>query len=291
MSNVIDALRTYVKSATDHKVVLKLTILMSGILHNGSIKVRDDYCVNGDDPSKSTHYKSTNYTTTYSELFTFLSDILDDSTLASYGFVAYPVLGFYVETPSEKFVISSNNLSLELFDMHRSIVDILRNATTRTPMSTVTIEYTALDSRADHNVFKEYTPYDASSIPSQPKTYEQNGITYMLMDNSNTNAKPAKPKGYTNVVVGNEFEPNPVKRQRNIIAEVMKHVDNVAKDDVRVVATPEKALDDLQLNVDGAVDAKAVEEHRKKVFAEGLKQLAQESKRKEAESTEDDFAV
>ena len=287
MSNVIDALRTYVKSATDHKVVLKLTILMSGILHNGSIKVRDDYCVNGNDSRNATNYKSTNYTTTYSELFTFLSDILDDSTLVSYGFVAYPVLGFYVETTSEKFVISSNTLSLELFDMHRSIVDILRTATTRTPMSTVTIEYTALDPNADHNVFKEYTSYDAASIPSKPKTYEQNGVTYALMDNNPT----VKPKGYTNVVVGNEFEPNPVKRQRNIIAEVMQHVDNVAKDDVRVAPTPEKALDDLHINAGVTVDAKAVEEHRKKVFAQGLEQLAQEAKRKEAESTEDDFAV
>ena len=288
MSNVIDALRTYVKSAADHKVVLKLTILMSGILQNGSIKVRDDYCVNGDDPRKSTNYKSTNYTTTYSELFTFLSDILDDSTLVSYGFVAYPVLGFYVETPSEKFVISSNTLSLELFDMRRSIVDILRNATTRTPMSTVTVEYTALDPRADHNVFKEYTPYDASRVPSQPKTYEQNGVTYMLMDNSNTNAKP---KGYTNVVVGNEFEPNPVKRQRNIIAEVMQHVSNVAKEDVRETPTPEKALDDLHSSFDVNIDPKAEEEHRKKVFQEGLQQLAKEANRKEAESSEDDFSV
>lgn len=287
MSNVIDALRTYVKSAADHKVVLKLTILMSGILQNGSIKVRDDYCVNGDDPRKSTSYKSTNYTTTYSELFTFLSDILDDSTLVSYGFVAYPVLGFYVETPSEKFVISSNTLSLELFDMRRSIVDILRNATTRTPMSTVTVEYTSLDPRADHNVFKEYTPYDASRVPSQPKTYEQNGVTWALLDNNNK----VKPKGYTNVIVGNEIELDPDKRQRNIIAEVMQHVNNVAKEDVRETPTPEKALADLHSSFDVNIDPKAEEEHRKKVFQEGLQQLAKEANRKETESSEDDFSV
>lgn len=288
MSNIIDALRTYVKSAHDHKVVLKLTILMSGVLHNGSIKVRDDYCVNGDDPRKSTNYKSTNYTTTYSELFAFLSDILDGETLVSYGFIAYPVLGFYVETTNEKFVISSNTLSLEAFDMHRSPVDILRNATTRTPMSVVTVEYTSLDPRADHNVFKEYTPYDANSIPSRPKTYEENGVTYALMDNTKV-----KPKGYTNVIVGNEVELDPDKRQRNIIAEVMQHVSNVAKDDVRETPTPEKALDDLHLSLNVNVDPKAEEEHRKKVFHEGLAQLAKEANRKEkeAESSEDDFSV
>lgn len=99
-----------------------------------------------------------------------------------------------------------------------------------------------------------------------------------------------KPKGYTNVIVGNEVELDPDKHRNNIIAEVMQHVENVAKGEVHE-SEPNKTLEDVRINDDSKVTQAEVEAYRKKVFNEGLQELAKEARRKEEQSTEDDFSI
>ena len=70
----------------------------------------------------------------------------------------------------------------------------------------------------------------------------------------------------------------------------MQHVENVAKGEVHA-SEPNKTLEDVRIHDDSNVPPAEVEAYRKKIFNEGLQELAKEARRKEEQSTEDDFSV
>lgn len=228
-------------------------------------------------------------------LFTELDELLtrDDVT---YQVTILPKLSLVISTREEEISISSTMLyNSDIFETNSCNVvvntpsKILANIIEReiVPVK-IQIQYQNISGRititaTDSN---DNTVYSNTPEPMPWFQVQQSPEPVPFAD-----TKEVKPKGYTNVVVGNEFELNPEKRQRNLMSEVMKHVENVANNDTRDVPSAEKALSDLHLTTNINVTEKEVEEHRKKIFAEGLKELAKEARRKEAESAEDDFAV
>lgn len=228
-------------------------------------------------------------------LFTELDELLtrDDVT---YQVTILPRLSLVISTREEEISISSTMLyNSDIFEtnscnvvvntpsrilaniIEREIVPVKIQIQYQNISGRITITATDSNDNTVHSNTPEPMPWLKVQQSIEPVPF--------------ADTKEVKPKGYTNVVVGNEFELNPEKRQRNLMSEVMKHVENVANNDTRDVPSAEKALSDLHLTTNINVTEKEVEEHRKRIFAEGLKELAKEARRKEAESAEDDFAV
>lgn len=228
-------------------------------------------------------------------LFTELDDLLTKEDVV-YQITVLPKLALVIKTNTEEISVSSNMLyNSDIFETDTCTIvvktpsKILANIIEREVVPVkIQIQYQNISGRI---TIAATDSNDNTVYPNTPEPMPWLKVQQSTEPVPFADTKEVKPKGYTNVVVGNEFELNPEKRQRNLMSEVMKHVENVANNDTRDVPSAEKALSDLHLTTNTNVTEKEVEEHRKRIFAEGLKELAKEARRKEAESAEDDFAV
>lgn len=277
MINILELLRSK-KNAT-----LSVTTT-----HRSTSSYNCNYVLNSDE-SKSEIISNPEY------LFAELDDLLTKEDIV-YQITVLPKLTLVIKTNTEEISISSNMLyNSDIFEtdtctivvktpskilaniIKREIVPVRTQIQYQNISGRITITATNANGNTVHPNTPEPMPWFQVQQSTEPVPF--------------TDTKEIKPKGYTNVIVGNEFELDPEKRQRNLMSEVMKHVENVANNDTRIVPSTEKALNDLHITGNVNVTEKEVEEHRKKIFAEGLQALAKEARRKEAESAEDDFSV
>lgn len=235
-------------------------------------------------------------------VFAEFDDLLmkDDVT---YQINVLPTLSLIIRTREEEYTISSNMLyntdifitDSDMFNPDNNRSKLIVNSPSKIfariikreviPVKilikyenikdTVTIRSYSKDIVYKDNPVTLTNPVLVTKEPVQPNLFAKTDV---------------KPKGYTNVIVGNEVELDPDKHRNNIIAEVMQHVENVAKGEVHV-SEPNKTLEDVRINDDSKVTQAEVEAYRKKVFNEGLQELAKEARRKEEQSTEDDFSI
>lgn len=277
MINILELLRSK-KNAT-----LSVTTT-----HRSTSSYNCNYVLNNDEP-KSEIISNPEY------LFAELDDLLTKEDIV-YQITILPKLTLVIKTNTEEISISSNMLyNSDIFETDTCTIvvktpsKILANIIERETIPVkIQIQYQNISGRI---TIAATDSNDNTVYPNTPEPMPWFQVQQSPEPVPFTDTKEVKPKGYTNVVVGNEFELNPEKRQRNLMSEVMKHVENVANNDTRDVPSAEKALSDLHLTTNTNVTEKEVEEHRKRIFAEGLKELAKEARRKEAESAEDDFAV
>lgn len=276
MINILELLRSK-KNAT-----LSVTTT-----HRSTSSYNCNYVLNNDEP-KSEIISNPEY------LFAELDDLLTKEDIV-YQITVLPKLTLVIKTNTEEISISSNMLyNSDIFETDTCTIvvktpsKILANIIEREVVPVkIQIQYQNISGRIT------ITATNANGNTVHPNTPEP--MPWFKVQSAEpvpfTDTKEIKPKGYTNVIVGNEFELDPEKRQRNLMSEVMKHVENVANNDTRIVPSAEKALNDLHITGNVNVTEKEVEEHRKKIFAEGLEALSKEARRKEAESAEDDFSV
>lgn len=235
-------------------------------------------------------------------VFAEFDDLLlrDDVT---YQINVLPTLSLIIRTREEEYTISSNMLyntdifitDSDMFNLDNNRSKLIVNSPSKIFARIIKREVIPVKILIKYENIK-----DTVTIRSYSKdiVYKDNPVTLtnpVLVTKEpvqpNLFAKTeVKPKGYTNVIVGNEVELDPDKHRNNIIAEVMQHVENVAKGEVHV-SEPNKTLEDVRINDDSKVTQAEVEAYRKKVFNEGLQELAKEARRKEEQSTEDDFSI
>ena len=209
----------------------------------------------------------------------------DDVT---YQINVLPTLSLIIRTKDEEYTISSHMLyNADIFVNDKSIINspskILTKIIKREAIPVkIIIKYENIKDTTTTRSYKE----NASDLTYRQKSAMLNNpvqVTEFVKTE-------VKPKGYTNVIVGNEVELDPDKHRNKIIAEVMQHVENVAKGEVHA-SEPNKTLEDVRIHDDSNVPPAEVEAYRKKIFNEGLQELAKEARRKEEQSTEDDFSV
>jgi hypothetical protein len=206
-------------------------------------------------------------------LFAKFDDLLLDDG-ATYALTVLPDVSLVIRTKDEEFIISSNRFHVcDMFNPNNKsigspvqiLTDIIRSESI--PVK-ITIKYKKLDQVAAPLPKAKVAP----SLNIKP-------------------AKQVKPKGYTNVIVGHEDVSDPIEHRDRIIAEVMQHVSNVTNGNTHeTIPTEPEKVDTLNARV----TEEEVKKYRDKIFNEGLKELAKESKRKAeqpATSTEDDFTV
>lgn len=221
-------------------------------------------------------------------VFAEFDDLLmqDDVT---YQVNVLPTLSLIIRTKEEEYTISSNTLyTTDIFvnDQSKSIINSPSKIFTKIirreviPVKII-VKYENIKDTVTIRSYSEHSPYlDNPVTITNPVLLTKEPVQKELF----------KPKGYTNVIVGNEVELDPDKHRNKIIAEVMQHVENVANGEVHA-AEPNKTLEDVRIHDDNKVTQAEVEAYRKKVFSGGLQELAKEARRKEEQSTEDDFSI
>lgn len=222
-------------------------------------------------------------------VFAEFDDLLmqDDVT---YQINVLPTLSLIIRTKEEEYTISSNTLyTTDIFvnDQSKSIINSPSKIFTKIirreviPVKII-VKYENIKDTVTIRSYSEHSPYlDNPVTITNPVP---------LITKEPVQKELFKPKGYTNVIVGNEVELDPDKHRNKIIAEVMQHVENVANGEVHA-AEPNKTLEDVRIHDDNKVTKAEVEAYRKKVFSGGLQELAKEARRKEEQSTEDDFSI
>lgn len=221
-------------------------------------------------------------------IFAEFDDLLikDDIT---YQINVLPTLSLIIRTKEEEYTISSNMLyNTDIFVNEQS--KLIINSPSKIFARIIKREVIPVKIMIKYENVKDTVTIRSYSEHS---LYLDNPVTItnpVLLTKEPVPKELFKPKGYTNVIVGNEVELDPDKRRNNIIAEVMQHVENVAKGEVHE-SEPNKTLEDVRINDDSKVTQAEVEAYRKKVFNEGLQELAKEARRKEEQSTEDDFSI
>lgn len=215
----------------------------------------------------------------------------DDVT---YQINVLPTLSLIIRTKEEEYTISSHmlyNTDIFVNDQSKSVINSPSNILARIvkreviPVKII-IKYENVKDTVTIRSYNELSPYlDNPVTIANPVLITKEPVQKELFAKTEI-----KPKGYTNVIVGNEVELDPDKHRNNIIAEVMQHVENVAKGEVHA-SEPNKTLEDVRIHDDSKVTQAEVEAYRKKVFNEGLQELAKEARRKEEQSTEDDFSI
>lgn len=235
-------------------------------------------------------------------VFAEFDDLLmkDDVT---YQINVLPTLSLIIRTKEEEYTISSNMLyntdifitDSDMFNLDNSKSKLIVNSPSKIFARIIKREVIPVKILIKYENIK-----DTVTIRSYSKdiVYKDNPVTLtnpVLITKEPVQKElftktEVKPKGYTNVIVGNEVELDPDKHRNNIIAEVMQHVENVAKGEVHE-SEPNKTLEDVRIHDDSNVTQAEVEAYRKKVFNEGLQELAKEARRKEEQSTEDDFSI
>ena len=220
-----------------------------------------------------------------SYLFSDLDKLLvqDDVT---YQITVLPSLALVIQTRDEKFTISSSMLySTDIFDDNKCTVvvnspsKVLMNIIRRevVPVKTV-IQYQNL-TMSDYGAGNRYV-YRPNVTISNP-VLRTPGPTEPVPF-SDVNAR-----GYTNVVVGEADTADLSQHRGRLIAEAIKHINNVANGDVH--EADNKLTNTTTENNDA--DKEKIEQHRRESFQKGLEALAEEAKRRAAQSTEDDFEV
>lgn len=215
----------------------------------------------------------------------------DDVT---YQINVLPTLSLIIRTKEEEYTISSHmlyNTDIFVNDQSKLIVNspskIFARIVKREVIPVkIIIKYENVKDTVTIRSYSELSPYlDNPVTIANPVLITKEPVQKELSAKTEI-----KPKGYTNVIVGNEVELDPDKHRNRIIAEVMQHVENVAKGEVHA-SEPNKTLEDVRIHDDSKVTQAEVEAYRKKVFNEGLQELAKEARRKEEQSTEDDFSI
>lgn len=221
-----------------------------------------------------------------SYLFSDLDKLLvqDDVT---YQITVLPSLALVIQIRNEKFTISSSMLyGTDIFDDNKCTVvvnspsKVLMNIIRReaVPVKT-TIQYQNL-TMSDYGAGDKYV-YRPNPTISYPVLRTPGPTEPVPFSDANA-------RGYTNVVVGGDTTQDLSQHRGRLIAEAIKHVNNVASGNVHEA---DNKLPDTKAEND-AVDSEKIEQYRHKAFQEGLAALAEEAKRKAAQqSTEDDFEV
>ena len=242
------------------------------------------YILNGDGVTEVTKELYVDGECVFAEFDDLL--IQDDVT---YQINVLPTLALIISTKEEKYTISSNmllNIDIFVNDQSKSIIDspskifakIIRREVI--PVKII-VKYENIKDTVTIRSYSEHSPHlDNPVTITNP----------VLLTKEPVHKELFKPKGYTNVIVGNEVELDPDKHRNKIIAEVMQHVENVANGEVHA-PEPNKTLEDVRIHDDNKVTQAEVEAYRKKVFSGGLQELAKEARRKEEQSTEDDFSI
>lgn len=243
------------------------------------------YILNGDGVTEVTKELCVDGECVFAEFDDLL--IQDDVT---YQINVLPTLSLIIRTKEEKYTISSNmlfNIDIFVNDRSKSIIDspskifakIIRREVI--PVK-IMVKYENIKDTVTIRSYSEHSPHlDNPVTITNPVP---------LITKEPVQKELFKPKGYTNVIVGNEVELDPDKHRNKIIAEVMQHVENVANGEVHA-AEPNKTLEDVRIHDDNKVTQADIEAYRKKVFSGGLQELAKEARRKEEQSTEDDFSI
>ena len=218
-------------------------------------------------------------------LFSDLDKLLvqDDVT---YQINVLPSLALVIQTRDEKFTISSSMLySTDIFDDNKCTVvvnspsKVLMNIIRRevVPVKTM-IQYQNL-TMSDYGAGNRYV-YRPNPTISYPVLRTPGPSEPMPFSDANA-------RGYTNVVVGEADTADLSQHRGRLIAEAIKHVNNVASGNVH--EADNKLPNATAVNSDA--DKEKIEQHRRESFQKGLEALAEENKRKAAQSTEDDFNV
>ena len=205
----------------------------------------------------------------------------------TYQINVLPSLALVIQTRDEKFTISSSMLySTDIFDDNKCTVvvnspsKVLMNIIRRevVPVKTV-IEYQNL-TMSDYGAGDKYV-YRPNPTISYPVLRTPGPSEPMPFSDANA-------RGYTNVVVGEADTADLSQHRGRLIAEAIKHVNNVASGNVH--EADNKLPNVTTENTDA--DKEKIEQHRRESFQKGLEALAEEAKRKAAQqSTEDDFEV
>jgi hypothetical protein len=243
------------------------------------------YILNGDEFTEVTKELYVDEECVFAEFDDLLMQ--DDVT---YQINVLPTLSLIIRTKEEEYTISSNTLyTTDIFvnDQSKSIINSPSKIFTKIirreviPVKII-VKYENIKDTVTIRSYSEHSPYlDNPVTITNPVP---------LITKEPVQKELFKPKGYTNVIVGNEVELDPDKHRNKIIAEVMQHVENVANGEVHA-AEPNKTLEDVRIHDDNKVTQAEVEAYRKKVFSGGLQELAKEARRKEEQSTEDDFSI
>lgn len=221
-----------------------------------------------------------------SYLFSDLDKLLvqDDVT---YQITVLPSLALVIQTRDEKFTISSSMLySTDIFDDNKCTVVV--NSPSKVLMSIIrrevvpvktTIQYQNL-TMSDYGAGDKYV-YRPNPTISYPVLRTPGPTEPVPFSDANA-------RGYTNVVVGEADTADLSQHRGRLIAEAIKHINNVANGDVH--EADNKLPNTTTENNDA--DKEKIEQHRRESFQKGLEALAEEAKRKAAQqSTEDDFEV
>ena len=279
MIYILDEFREYVKHAKDNKVTLKMRINASG-LSSYSFKCSLAYEYIDKDTNKPANV-STDDELESIGIFQCLDDLLEDRTLISFGCLIYPKPSLVIETNDEKVVIAASTMTFESLLLDNTIVapsGVLSDVIKPNTPVIVTIEYTTTDPSDPHTV-TEHGEIDATEV--EQKKESTNGIEAMTQG--------IRSKGYTNVVVSADGVVDEETNRKALMAEVMRHVNNIENGNTREATGTTTPNNDVHITAMNNASEEAIKEYRAKVFAEGAIALKEKADRLAAANTEDDF--
>lgn len=279
MIYIIDEFRDYVKHAKDNKVTLKMRINAS-CLSSYSFKCSLAYEYIDKDTNKPANV-STDDELESIDIFQCLNDLLEDRTLISFGCLIYPKPSLVIETSDEKVVIAASTMTFDSLISADTVVVptvALGDAIKPNTPVIVTIEYTTTDPLDPHTV-TERGEIDATEV--EQKKESTNGIEAMTQG--------IRSKGYTNVVVSADGVVDEETNRKALMAEVMRHVNNIETGNTREATGTTTPNNDVHITAMNNASEEAIKEYRAKVFAEGAIALKEKADRLAAANTEDDF--
>ena len=280
MIYILDEFRDYVKHAKDNKVTLKMRINAS-CLSSYSFKCSLAYEYIDKDTNKPANV-STDDELESIDIFQCLNDLLEDRSLISFGCLIYPKPSLVIETSDEKIVIAASTMTFDSLISNDVVVVptvALGDAIKPNTPVIVTVEYTTTDPSDPHTV-TERGEIDATEV-EQKKKESTNGIEAMTQG--------IRSKGYTNVVVSADGVVDEETNRKALMAEVMRHVNNIENGNTREVTGTTTSNNDVHITAMNNASEEAIKEYRAKVFAEGAIALKEKADRLAAANTEDDF--
>ena len=279
MIYILDEFRDYVKHAKDNKVTLKMRINAS-CLSSYSFKCSLAYEYIDKDTNKPANV-STDDELESIDIFQCLNDLLEDRSLISFGCLIYPKPSLVIETSDEKVVIAASTMTFNSLISNDVVVVptvALGDAIKPNTPVIVTIEYTTTDPLDPHTV-TERSEIDATEV--EQKKEATNGIEAMTQG--------IRSKGYTNVVVSADGVVDEETNRKALMAEVMRHVNNIENGNTREATGTTTPNNDVHITAMNNASEEAIKEYRAKVFAEGAIALKEKADRLAATNTEDDF--
>lgn len=279
MIYIIDEFRDYVKHAKDNKVTLKMRINAS-CLSSYSFKCSLAYEYIDKDTNKPANV-STDDELESIDIFQCLNDLLEDRSLISFGCLIYPKPSLVIETSDEKVVIAASTMTFDSLISADTVVVptvALGDAIKPNTPVIVTVEYTTTDPSDPHAV-TERGEIDATEV--EQKKESTNGIEAMTQG--------IRSKGYTNVVVSADGVVDEETNRKALMAEVMRHVNNIENGNTREATGTTTPNNDVHITAMNNASEEAIKEYRAKVFAEGAIALKEKADRLAAANTEDDF--